>query len=206
MNLIGTWISDPPQPTSPPININAYYNINTQFGSLLSMPDGLAINPHNGWAFTRNLTLVANQEYTGYVVNSYNSDMNQILNLFDLNVPFGIIPRLNYLLTNISNYVDQCATPEDIQRAIWILVGQLRDHHRSEQTEMILRDVYTNGNNFVPNLPTDNVAVFLTAANQWPATDITIFNQLLIIPLTIEQFHPTGLPCTLIEWGNYPSQ
>jgi hypothetical protein len=190
-----------------PTNTQAYCNINIQFGSLLSMPDGNTINAHNAWAFTKDLTLTANQNYTGYVVNSYNSDMNQILNLFNLYVPFNEIPRLNYLLTNVCNYMARGATTDDIQMAIWILLRRI--HHfeqRSQQTILILRDVNKNGYNFVPSLPTDSVAVFLVAANNFPDTEIVIFRQMLILPLTFDQFHPTGLPCALIEWGNYSSQ
>lgn len=198
------WFNNTSIPSSPPIDVESYYNIYTQFGSLLSLPDGNTINAHNGWAFTKDLTLAANQNYTGYAVNSYNSDMNQILTLFNLHVPFSEIPRLNYLLTNINNYIANDATTKDIQMAIWILLRQSNyDHHSSHQTVKILRDVNNNGYNFVPSLPTDSVAVFLVAANEWPVTQITIFKQMLIIPLTLAQFHPTGLPCSLIEWGNY---
>jgi hypothetical protein len=200
------WSDDLPAPSTCPTNTQAYCTINTQFGSLLSLPDGNTINAHNAWAYTKDLTLTASQNYTGYVVNSYNSDMNQILNLFNLSVPFSIVPKLNYLLTNINNYMAEGATVEDIQMAIWILLRRIHHfEHRSRQTILILRDVNRHGDGFVPSQPTDNVAVFLVAANNFPDTEIVIFRQLMIIPLTFEQFHPTGLPCALIEWGNYPS-
>lgn len=190
-----------------PVNSSIYYNTHIKYGSLLSLPDGLTENTFNSWAMTCNTNLTQDTRYTGYVVNSYNTYLNEILGKFNIYINPNIISRLNYLLTNINRYISNNMTASDIQTAIWILLKQNNCGDvcfNSCNVEYILKDVKRHGKHFVPSKPTDYVAVFLMAANQWPSTDITLFDQSIIIPLIFGQFHPTGLPCTLIEWGTYP--
>jgi len=186
----------------------AYCEIYIKYGSLLSLPDGQTQNIYNGWAATNVSELISESKYNGYVVNSYNSAMNEILAKFNSYIDPHVISKLNFLLTNIKHYLAHGKTPGDIQVAIWKLLHNTvfnNIEHCHLRVETILKDVHKHGRYFIPSKPTDYVAVFLAAANDWKSTDIILDNQLFIIPLTFEQFKPTNLPCTLIEWGTYPA-
>src|SRR5437763_537065 len=109
-----------------PLNnsLTNYCNIFIKYGSILSLPDGLTENMYNGWAMTSNTNIISDERYTGYVVNSYNSMINDILNIFGMSIKYKLIPKLNYLLTNINKYKLQGKSIVDIQVAIWKLLKQ----------------------------------------------------------------------------------
>lgn len=101
---------------------NAYCDIFIKYGSILSLPDGLTENTYYGWTMFSDTTLLSNIKYTGYVVNSYNLYLNEILEKFGVFIKLNLIPQLNYLLTNINKYRHEDKTIEDIQIAIWKLL------------------------------------------------------------------------------------
>jgi len=111
------WIDNFPLNQLPPNS--PYCNIHIKYGSVLSPPDGLTENIYNGWAALCNDDVSAETKYTGYVVNSYNSYLTEILAKFNINdLKIQNIPQLNYLLTNVNKYRAEGKTTSDIQTAI----------------------------------------------------------------------------------------
>lgn len=185
-----------------------YCNIHIKYGSVLCPTDGLTETVYAGWVATCRISLTANSRYTGYAINSYNAYASQILTLFGATIQLNNVSKLNYLLTNVPNYISQGMSVSDIQVSIW---GLMNAHTNTcfpidfdiWNVVTIINDVQRFGRHFVPTHNSDVVAVFLVAANNWPSTSITFQNQVFILPLTYSQFHPACTACSQIEWGNY---
>ena len=198
------WLSD----FAVTLDDRSFFKINIKYGAVLSPPDNNMHNIYAGWSATKFNLPLNSKRYTAYAINCYNIYLDAIFDQLTVKIKTKNIPKLNYLLTNLDIYLQKSYTWCDVQTVIWKLLNKKQKQYQHihvafNQTHVdhIWADVEKYGHTFIPRADTDLVTVFILITNTWPNTTLQLINQVVILPLKLEQFHP---PDCLAEWGNYP--